>query len=118
MNAWMRLDSRAMRLETRGSRHRQRAWTDSKTTLKFPGIFRPKNFEVEVRKFNLYGTLRKSKTEIHNTLPSPELIEREIKYIEFDQERRVHPHTVEYKEFYRYLTPTLKHRPTSLPKIF
>ena len=69
---WMRLDSRAMRLETRASRHRPGTWNADKPPLKFPGIFRPPTFQVEVRKFNLYGTLRKSKTEIHNTLPSPE----------------------------------------------
>ncbi|XP_048773763.1 uncharacterized protein LOC125678976 isoform X2 [Ostrea edulis] len=94
------------RLETR---HRLRPRTEE--TLIIPGIFRPPSVQVEVRKFNLYGNLRKSNTEIHNTLPSPELIEREIRYIAFEDERRNKAQQVEYKDFYRFLTPTLKHRP-------
>lgn len=62
------LDRTRSTLETRRRRHRHR----TEETLTIPGIFRPPSVQVEVRKFNLYGTLRKSKTEIHNTLPSPE----------------------------------------------
>ena len=59
--------------ETR--RRHQRPRTEE-TALAIPGIFRPPSVQVEVRKFNLYGTLRKSHTEIHNTLPSPECMYR------------------------------------------
>ncbi|XP_061163801.1 uncharacterized protein LOC133172956 [Saccostrea echinata] len=95
-------------LETRRGRQRPR----TEETLTIPGIFRPPSVQVEIRKFNLYGNLRKSNTEIHNTLPSPELIEREVRYIAFEDERRNKAQQVEYKDFYRFLTPTLKHRPS------
>lgn len=39
------------------------------------------------------------------------MIEREIRYIAFEDERRNKAQQVEYKDFYRFLTPTLKHRP-------
>eukprot|EP00105_Crassostrea_gigas_P009648 XP_011424679.1 PREDICTED: uncharacterized protein LOC105326373 isoform X1 [Crassostrea gigas] len=93
-------------LETRRRRHRHR----TEETLTIPGIFRPPSVQVEVRKFNLYGTLRKSKTEIHNTLPSPELIQREVRFIAFEDERRNKAQQVGYKDFYGFLTPTLNHR--------
>lgn len=35
------------------------------------------------------------------------VIEREMKYISFDEERRNRPHEVGYKDFYQYLTPTV-----------
>lgn len=35
------------------------------------------------------------------------MIEREKKYITFDEERREKPHEVGYKDFYQYLTPTV-----------
>jgi hypothetical protein len=35
------------------------------------------------------------------------VIEREKKYISFDNERRGKPHEVGYKDFYKFLTPTV-----------
>ena len=39
------------------------------------------------------------------------VIQREVRYIAFEDERRHKAQQVEYKDFYRFLTPTLKHRP-------
>ncbi|XP_063414509.1 uncharacterized protein LOC134696582 isoform X1 [Mytilus trossulus] len=76
-------------------------------SLRGTSIQKKPSVQAQVETFNLFGNLKKAPTEIHNSLPSSELIEREMKYISFDEERRNRPHEVGYKDFYQYLTPTV-----------
>ncbi|KAL4230026.1 hypothetical protein ACF0H5_010413 [Mactra antiquata] len=75
------------------------------------------SFEVE--NFKLFGDLKKTETEIHNTVPSNETVTAERDYIEFENMRRRKPHAAHYKNFYGCIQseankPRTPSRPTSV----
>ncbi|XP_064637726.1 uncharacterized protein LOC135493961 [Lineus longissimus] len=55
---------------------------------------------AELLNFKFWGTLRESRTEVKNTLPSIKTIEKEKLAIDFARNKRTNPEGVAYKEFY------------------
>ncbi|XP_053399373.1 uncharacterized protein LOC128557008 [Mercenaria mercenaria] len=54
----------------------------------------------EVENFKLFGGLKKTTTEIHNTLPSLDTVSAERECNSFEDKRRRQPHAVKYNNFY------------------
>ncbi|KAL8616995.1 hypothetical protein ACOMHN_014166 [Nucella lapillus] len=77
--------------------------------MRTSSIVRPPKASVnfQVRNFRLYGKLRKTDTEIHNSLPSIETIQTERSLSSFDLKRHSTPDNANYGEFYRCLASSL-----------
>lgn len=58
------------------------------------------SLKFEIEHFKLFGSLRKSETEVHNTIPNTTTVCAEKDYIEFEHHRKRQPHDVGYNNFY------------------
>ncbi|XP_060566243.1 uncharacterized protein LOC132725173 isoform X2 [Ruditapes philippinarum] len=54
----------------------------------------------EVENFKLFGDLKKTTTQIHNTIPSQDTVSAEKECIHFEDQRRRQPHIAKYNHFY------------------
>nr|KAG5711676.1 hypothetical protein BaRGS_016858 [Batillaria attramentaria] len=77
--------------------------------LRPPGI--TVNFEVET--FKIFGKLRKTETEVHNSLPTLETIQTEKSLLSFEEKRRQSPDNADYGHFYRSLMSSITPAPSS-----
>ncbi|KAK7097117.1 hypothetical protein V1264_004140 [Littorina saxatilis] len=68
------------------------------------------NFQVET--FKLFGKLKSTTTEVHNSLPTIETIETEKTLMSFDEKRHAAPDHVNYSDFYRTLSSCFTPRPS------
>ncbi|XP_059177055.1 uncharacterized protein LOC131956556 [Physella acuta] len=63
-----------------------------------------RDFTFDVQHFNIYRTLKRTRTVVKNTLPTSSMIETEHSINTFETSRRLQPEKTNYKEFYRSLT--------------
>lgn len=69
----------------------------------------------EVKHFHIFGTLKKTESEIHNTIPTRKTVAAENDYYLFEDLRKKQPHAVQYNHLYSSMQPKTGTLSVSMP---